>query len=124
MNSARGRFSGVVVCAFVFFLTSLVVGCSRDKGVNPNDGSISGRVFKAGSTYPVSGATVKCAEQSVRTDYNGVYELKDLPRGSHLLTATKENYEYFSVSVNIAGNTTHDIYIKIAKSDGDGDDEQ
>jgi len=96
----------------------LTAGCGGDKGTNSDNGSLSGRVFKANSSYPVSGVYVNCGGQSATTDVNGSYTIKGIPLGSQTLTAVKDSFEYFSTTVNITGDITKDIYIISSKGDG------
>jgi hypothetical protein len=97
---------------------SLIAGCGGDKGSNPTTGSISGTVFKANSPYPVYGVFISCAGKSTTTDFSGAYAIDDLPLGTQTLSATKDDYKFFTTTVTITGNETHDIFIVSSKDDG------
>ncbi len=118
MSSGRWNLLRIGMCCVVVLGLLVISGCGGDKGTNGGNGSLSGTVFKANSPYPVSGVYVSCAGASATTDINGGYVLEGLPLGSQTLSATKDDYEYFSTTVNITGAVTQDIFIVSSKGGG------
>lgn len=120
MSSSRRKLLSLAVFAAVALGVLLIAGCGGDKGTGSKTGSISGTVFKANSPHPVFGVFVTCAGQSATTDINGVYNIDGLPLGKQTLSATKEEYEFFTTIVTISGSVTKDIFIVSSKGGGGG----
>jgi hypothetical protein len=95
---------------FVFLFCFIFLKCNEDSTVTPKVISgISGTVTASSSGNPIKGASVITVppSQSITTDDNGDYELKDLSPGSYLVKANKTGYNEASISVSVEeGKTT------------------
>jgi hypothetical protein len=82
--------------ASVLVLVLVMPGAARQSQPRTDIGSISGRVFAAGTGLPVPGAAVRLAgRQIVRASSagdDGYFELQGIPPGEYLLTALSPGY--------------------------------
>ncbi len=72
---------------------------------------MSGRTYLAGSTEPISGVVVKCAGLSTESGGDGSYEIRDVPGGTQTLTAEKPGCENYARSIEVSGDTRHNVYL-------------
>jgi hypothetical protein len=109
-----------------YFLTGLllvvVCGCSSSVSSDPpreiRYGDISGTAYLDGTAEPLSGVEVSIGDRSDTTTGDGTYEIDSIPEGSHTLTASHADYETYDQTVEITGNTVHDIQLMIAIETG------
>lgn len=67
---------------------------------------LEGVKISARDTVGLDGQGYKTGDRSVRTDAQGRFELKDLPRGYTILWADKPGYYYFSREIHAIGDMT------------------
>ncbi|MCD4817573.1 MAG: carboxypeptidase-like regulatory domain-containing protein [Candidatus Cloacimonetes bacterium] len=68
----------------------------------PMSSGVNGYVYYSGTTIPISGVLVEIVGiTSYTTTSNGYYELTSIPQGSYTITATKDEYDFFSQPINI-----------------------
>lgn len=78
-----------------------VLKSSYANEIESQSGSITGRVFFAGCTVPISGAEITICEETVNSCEDGIFCLENVPLGTHELVASKDEYEPFSEEVKI-----------------------
>jgi thermitase len=69
-------------------------------------GSITGSVTDAETGSAIAGATVTDGTRTATADTSGIYEIADVPEGTHQVTASEEGYESSSVTVNVVAGDT------------------
>jgi len=111
-----------VIAAMILF-SLLILGCGQEQGLNSRSGSIFGHVYMTGSGQSVDGVRVSCAGTSATTSANGYYELSNLPTGWRTLTASGEDFEFFSSEVYVTSRTKQNIYMTPAGGGKGGVDE-
>lgn len=95
--------------------------CGGDSGpVDPNGGggnggggtgTVAGVVTVDGTTTEISGVSVEVGGQSYTTGEDGRFSIASVPTGNQTLTASKSDFEPYSVSVWVTENqtTVHDV---------------
>ncbi len=76
---------------------------TADFELQPQIGSITGRVIDAATGDPIEGATVSVAGTSTTTDSNGIYIIFNLPAGDYTVTAWANFHAEGSVQVTVVG---------------------
>ena len=85
----------------------------NEKGTEPEKtGSISGTVFKSGTSEPISGAIVTCAGRNTTTNNIGNYKLLNVPVGQQTLKADKTDFEEYLLTISVnEGSNEFNIYM-------------
>ena len=88
------------------------VGVSDIAPVPPVLSEVTGVVYEDGTSATISGVSVAIGDESVYSDSNGFYSIGDVPTGSRTITASKQGYYDYHLTIGvIEDNTEHDIYM-------------
>ncbi|MCK4302540.1 MAG: hypothetical protein KAW91_07185 [candidate division Zixibacteria bacterium] len=103
------RIRGKTLLAILAALSPLALDCggddnSTDNRANQHD--LSGHVCFIGTTQPLSGAVVSCADRTDTTLADGVFELPGLPDGEHTLSCLCADYLPFTIDLEITRDTS------------------
>ena len=100
---------------------SLLVGCVNRDFAPTEPGqrrwSVSGKIYRTGSTDPLPHAVVKCGGLSTESGPDGSYEIRDVPRGTQTLTAEMAGFDIYSRSIEVTSDTRHNIYLGFQSTD-------
>jgi hypothetical protein len=80
-----------------------------DENLDPQPGSISGRIINIGDGTPISGVTLSTqAGLITTTDENGRYRFDNVPMGVHIITLSKTGYNFSPAQrlINIPSDAT------------------
>lgn len=88
------------------FSTILVVFILTFQCLHAQKYMISGRVIEADSELPYGGATVTIADQGFGaiSDLEGMFDIKDIPRGSYLINFYAPGFERSSQNIKLTKN--------------------
>jgi len=92
-----------IILTLVLFLT---FSCKKEV-------TISGQVIDAGTSLPVSGATVELGLLGDFTDVNGNFEIVGSPEGSYLLKITRDGYLSSSTEIVVGKKDQSNIKIPL-----------
>lgn len=90
----------------------------RDQGRRTGSARIRGRIIASDSGQPLRRATVRASASDIRemvstvTDAEGLYELKDLPAGRYIVTASKGSYATLSYGQTRAAESGRPLEVK------------
>lgn len=91
-----------------------LIGCS-DSSDSPSGANgpwiVRGSVAYVGSPAPLAGSSIRCAGVTTTSGPDGSYELKDIPTGTHTITATAPNCVPYSASIEVRSDTKHHIFL-------------
>lgn len=106
-----------------FILFAIIVigigACEKDKIEVQEYGSVTGVVLDATTNLPISAAniTTNPASSSILTDEEGKFTLDQVPIGSVVITAQKDQYATGTSKVSVLANQTTDVVILIQPLD-------
>ncbi len=84
--------------------------------IHPETVRLKGKVVYEHTMIPVEGVLVSAGGRETITGADGYYVFEDLPTGPLSLTASKDGYEFYSLSLNIGfGVTTRNIPMRSAQ---------
>lgn len=86
-------------------MVSLFNACEKEESKQSQE--LSGFVYFAQTTIPVSGVTLTIDDLSAISDSNGRYRLSGVTEGSHELVATKDGFDGISVSLLFNNNSNN-----------------
>jgi uncharacterized protein (TIGR02145 family) len=78
-----------------------------------SNNSISGIVFKANTTIPISNALIEIGDMTTVSDDNGAYKIEDIPSGQKIIKVSKTNYEVYEFPIIISSDkrTEHNVHL-------------
>ena len=96
------RAIGITLCLAVLF------GCSKETVTPETLGNIDGQVLDGETEEGIASVniTTSPATNSIITDGNGSFTLRDVPTGQYSVTAKKSGYESATVNVNVRQGET------------------
>ncbi len=88
------------------FFTMLIVFVVTSQCIHAQKYMISGRVIEGDSELPYGGATVTIADKGFGaiSDTEGMFDIKDVPRGSYMLNFYAPGFERTSQSIKLTKN--------------------
>jgi len=106
----RMPLGGTLALLALLFL----IGCS-DSSDSPSGANgpwiVRGSVAYVGSPVPLAGSSIRCGGVTTTSGPDGSYELKDIPTGTHTITATAPNCLPYSASIEVRSDTKHYIFL-------------
>jgi hypothetical protein len=87
----------------------LLPGCGGEDNVSPPEGRLTGRVTIDLTEVPISEVQVRIADQEQLTGSDGTFRFSRLPQATHQLTAVKEGYRDWSISIQITESSVQNI---------------
>jgi iron complex outermembrane receptor protein len=114
-GTKTGLYYIFLFCIFLFciFLLSTISGWAYP---TINNGKITGTVIDKTTGQPVSGATISIPDLKIGTsaDANGLYRLKNLPRGKYLIQITAIGYASLTRVIDL--DNTYSVDFKLSAS--------
>ena len=96
-------FTIIALIAFAFM--SVLSSCEKE-----GSETLTGNVYYANTTIPVSGVLLSIDGKTATTGSNGSYRITGIKDGNQTLIATKDGFDNYSVSLQItSGANNHDV---------------
>ncbi len=117
------KLSLLVSQNWYFFLFAIIVigigACEKDKIEVQEYGSVTGIVLDATTNMPVPTANISTnpASSSILSDADGKFTINQVPIGSVVVTAQKDQYATGTSKVSVLANQTTDVVIMVEPLD-------
>jgi len=108
-----------ILLSIAILLSAL--SCSDDSGTASETGTITGTVLNAITQAPIGGANIVTdpPTESVITNQQGEYTLKNVSVGNYTITFSKVGYNAKQIVVNVKANSTTDADVLLLPLGGD-----
>ena len=99
-----------IVLVFVMMVSASTLFAKNGKHIvhkSKSSVEITGKIIDSATGEELTGVEVKCNNQTVYTDFNGVYTLKNMQLGKQVLNISCVAYASIKKEVVIDGSSTH-----------------